>query len=64
MAHVAWAGMFAAWLVQFVAWRRAVVAKEQLELVAEQLEQVRSLARHPVYRNEKLAGWVRSAESR
>lgn len=64
MAHVAWAGMFAAWLLQFVAWRRAVVAKEQLELVAEQLEQVRSLARHPVYRNEKLAGWVRSAESR
>ena len=63
MAHVAWAGMFAAWLLQFVAWRRAVVAKEQLELVAEQLEQVRSLARHPVYRNEKLAGWVR-AESR
>ena len=46
-----------AWLLQFVAWRRAVVAKEQLE-------QVRSLARHPVYRNEKLAGWVRSAESR
>lgn len=64
MAHVAWAGMFAAWLLQFVAWRRAVVAKEQLELVAEQLEQVRSLARHPVYRNEKLARWVRSAESR
>lgn len=51
-------------VLQFVAWRRAVVAKEQLELVAEQLEQVRSLARHPVYRNEKLAGWVRSAESR
>ena len=64
MEHVAWAGMFAGWLLQFVAWRRAVVAKEQLELVAEQLEQVRSLARHPVYRNEKLAGWVRSAESR
>lgn len=63
MAHVAWAGMFAAWLLQFVAWRRAVVDKEQLELAAEQLEQVRSLARHPVYRNEKLAGWVRSAES-
>lgn len=51
-------------VLQFVAWRRAVVDKEQLELVAEQLEQVRSLARHPVYRNEKLAGWVRSAESR
>ena len=64
MAHVAWAGMFAAWLVQFVAWRREVVARQRLELVAEQLEQVRSLARHPVYRNEKLAGWVRSAESR
>lgn len=63
MAHVAWFALAFLWLVQFVAWRRAVVAKEQLELVAEQLEQVRSLARHPVYRNEKLAGWVRSAES-
>ena len=64
MAHFAWWFLAVAWLVQFVAWRRAVVAKEQLELVAEQLEQVRSLARHPVYRNEKLARWVRSAESR
>lgn len=61
MAHVA---VVVVMVLQFVAWRRAVVAKEQLELVAEQLEQVRSLARHPVYRNEKLAGWVRSAESR
>ena len=63
MAHVAWFALAFLWLTQFVAWRRAVVAKERLELVAEQLEQVRSLARHPVYRNEKLAGWVR-AESR
>ena len=64
MAHVAWLVLAFLWLALFVSWRRAVVAKEQLELAAEQLEQVRSLARHPVYRNEKLAGWVRSAESR
>ena len=64
MAQVAAVVALLVWLLQFVAWRREVVARQRLELVAEQLEQVRSLARHPVYRNEKLAGWVRSAESR
>lgn len=71
MAHVAWAGMFAAWLLQFVAWRRAVVAKEQLELRVDSLESllqdwalIKTLARHPLFRDEQIAKWVRDAESR